>query len=112
RLRRGVQGHLRVLDPDPDSRIPAEGPPRRDREGARVTTAVGHAARRLLDRPLPATALVAALLIVTAYGVSHFPRSIVVFMLFQASILLLYLARMPGWLKALLTAVTLGVLMP
>src|SRR5207249_7746577 len=28
------------------------------------------------------------------------------------SILLLYLARMPGWLKALLTAVTLGVLMP
>jgi branched-chain amino acid transport system permease protein len=67
---------------------------------------------RLLDRPVPATILVVGLLAVTAYGVSHFPRSIVVFMLFQASILLLYFARMPGWLKALLTAGTLGVLMP
>jgi branched-chain amino acid transport system permease protein len=67
---------------------------------------------RLLDRPAPATTIVVALLAVTAYGVSHFPRSIVVFMLFQASILLLYFARMPGWLKGLLTAGTLGVLMP
>ena len=33
---------------------------------------------------------------VTACGVSHFPRSIVAFMLFQASILLLYFARMPA----------------
>jgi branched-chain amino acid transport system permease protein len=66
----------------------------------------------LLDRPLPATLTVVALLAVTAYGVSHFPRSIVVFMFFQASILLLYFARMPGWLKGLLTAGTLGVLMP
>jgi branched-chain amino acid transport system permease protein len=67
---------------------------------------------RLLDRPLPATVLVVALLAVTAYGVTHFPRSVVVFMLFQGSILLLYFARMPGWLKGLLTAGTLGVLMP
>ncbi len=67
---------------------------------------------QLLDRPAPATVLVAALLAATAYGVAHFPRSVVVFMLFQASILLLYFARMPGWLKALLTAGTLGVLMP
>ena len=66
----------------------------------------------LLNRPLPATILVVALLALTAYGVSHFPRSIVVFMLFQASILLLYFARMPGWLKGVLTAGTLGVLMP
>ena len=68
--------------------------------------------RAFLDRPVPATIAVVALLAVTAYGVSHFPRSIVVFMLFQASILLLYFARMPGWLKAVLTAGTLGVLMP
>jgi branched-chain amino acid transport system permease protein len=66
----------------------------------------------LLNRPLPATILVVALLALTAYGVSHFPRSIVVFMLFQASILLLYFARMPGWLKGVLTGGTLGVLMP
>jgi branched-chain amino acid transport system permease protein len=68
--------------------------------------------RALLDRPVPATALVVALLAVTAYAVSHYPRSIVAFMLFQASILLLYFARMPGWLKALITAGALGGLMP
>jgi branched-chain amino acid transport system permease protein len=68
--------------------------------------------RALLDRPVAATLLVAALLALTSYGVTHFPRSIIVFMLFQGSILLLYFARMPGWLKALITAGTLGVLMP
>ena len=66
----------------------------------------------LLSRPVPATILVIALLGVTAYAVSHFPRSIVAFMLFQASILLLYFASMPAWLKGLLTAGALGVLMP
>ncbi len=68
--------------------------------------------RAVLDRPVPATALVVALLAVTAYAVSHYPRSIVAFMLFQSSILLLYFARMPGWLKALITACALGGLMP
>src|SRR5215831_654890 len=67
---------------------------------------------RVLQRPVSATLIVAALLGLTAYGVAHYPRSIVVFMLFEASILLLYLARVPGWLKALLAAGTLGVLMP
>jgi branched-chain amino acid transport system permease protein len=52
------------------------------------------------------------LLAVTALGVARFPRSIVVFMLFQASIFLLYFARMPRWLKVSLTVVALGVLMP
>jgi branched-chain amino acid transport system permease protein len=65
-----------------------------------------------LNRPVPATIAVVALLGLTAYGVSHYPRSILVFMLFQASILLLYFARMPAALKAVLTAGTLGVLMP
>jgi len=68
--------------------------------------------KTLLDKPLPATVLVVALLGVTAWGVAHFPRSIVVFMLFQASIFLLYFARMPRWLKMSLTLGTLGVLMP
>src|SRR5262245_49334993 len=112
RLRRRVQGHLRVLDPHPDSHLPAEGPPRRGRERARVIAPVTRAARAWLDQPLVAAVTVTALLGVTAYGVSHFPRSIVVFMLFQASILLLYLARLPGWLKGVLTAAALGVLMP
>ena len=68
--------------------------------------------KHLLDRPPTAIAISIGLLAVTAYSVSHFPRSIVAFMLFQASILVLYFARMPGPLKALLTAGTLGVLMP
>src|SRR5258705_7753225 len=68
--------------------------------------------KRLLDRPPTAIAISVGLLVVTAYSVSHFPRSIVAFMLFQASILVLYFARMPAPLKALLTAGTLGVMMP
>jgi branched-chain amino acid transport system permease protein len=66
----------------------------------------------LLDRPVPATILVVVLLCGTALGVARFPRSVVVFMLFQGSILLLYFARMHRWLKAGLTVVALGVLMP
>ncbi|HET7874800.1 MAG TPA: branched-chain amino acid ABC transporter permease [Methylomirabilota bacterium] len=68
--------------------------------------------RALLVRPVPATIVVAALLGISAYAVSHYPRAVWAFILFQASILLLYFARMPGWLKATLTAVALGVLMP
>ncbi|HWN90464.1 MAG TPA: branched-chain amino acid ABC transporter permease, partial [Verrucomicrobiae bacterium] len=68
--------------------------------------------RTLLDKPVPATILVVSLLGMTAWGVAHFPRSIVVFMLFQASIFLLYFARMPRWLKISLTVGALGVLMP
>jgi branched-chain amino acid transport system permease protein len=66
----------------------------------------------LLNRPIPATIVVVALLALTTYGVTYSPRSIVIFMLFQASILLLYFARMPGWLKTSLTAGALGILMP
>ena len=73
---------------------------------------LGAETKRFLARPLPATFTVVALLALTSFGVSHFPRSIVVFMLFQASILLLYLARLPAWLKGLLAAGTLGILMP
>jgi branched-chain amino acid transport system permease protein len=68
--------------------------------------------KRLLDSPASAIVTAVGLIAVTAYAVSHFPRSIVAFMLFQASILVLYFARMPAWLKGGLTAVTLAVLMP
>jgi branched-chain amino acid transport system permease protein len=68
--------------------------------------------KTVLDKPVPATLLVVALLGVTAWGVAHFPRSIVIFMLFQASIFLLYFARMPRRLKMSLTLGALGVLMP
>jgi len=68
--------------------------------------------KRLLDAPVSAFIVSVGLILVTAYAVSHFPRSIVAFMLFQASILVLYFARMPGWVKGTLAAATLGVLMP
>ena len=68
--------------------------------------------QRLLDRPVPATILVISLLGVSAWGVAHFPRSVLIFLLFQGSILLLYFARMPRGLKILLTVTALGVLMP
>jgi len=70
------------------------------------------AIQRVLDQPVAATILVGSLLGVTAWGVLHSPRSVVLFMLFQASILLLYFARMPRGLKILLTTIALGGLMP
>jgi branched-chain amino acid transport system permease protein len=70
------------------------------------------AGTRVFERPLVATTVVMVLLALTGYGVAHFPRSILVFLLFQASILLLYLAKIPAWLKGLLGALTLGILMP
>jgi branched-chain amino acid transport system permease protein len=68
--------------------------------------------KQILDRPVPATVLVVAALLVTTWGVTYSPRSIVLFMMFQGSILLLYFARMPTALKAALTILTLAVLMP
>jgi branched-chain amino acid transport system permease protein len=68
--------------------------------------------QRLLQRPAAATVVVVTLLAATAYGVTHFPRSVAVFMLFQGAIFVLYLARIPAALKGLLATLTLGVLMP
>ncbi len=65
-----------------------------------------------LDRPWPATFLVVLVIGASSFGVAHYPRSITVFLLFQASILLLYLARVRPWLKMALGCLTLGVLMP
>jgi branched-chain amino acid transport system permease protein len=66
----------------------------------------------LLSRPAPAVGLVVATMALSAFAVAHYPRSLVAFILFQASILLLYFARLARWLKAGLAFVSLGVLMP
>lgn len=66
----------------------------------------------VLSRPLPATLLVTALLATTTAGVVASPRSVSVFLLFQGAIFLLYLARIPTVTKGVLTAITIGVVMP
>ncbi len=48
----------------------------------------------ILNRPGAATVLVLAAIGVSSYGVAHYPRSVVAFLLFQGSILLLYFARL------------------
>jgi branched-chain amino acid transport system permease protein len=57
-------------------------------------------------------ALTVALLAASVAAVAVFPRSILAFLLFQGSLLAIYLARMPGWLRGGLFAVALLVLMP
>ena len=66
----------------------------------------------LVHRPIPAAITVMAVIALSSYSVAHFPRSIVAFMLFQASILLLYFSGITPWLKAALAVLTLGLLMP
>ena len=65
-----------------------------------------------LNRPWPATILVVGITAVSSYAVAHFPRSLIAFLLFQCSILLLYFARVPRWLKLTLATLILGILMP
>jgi branched-chain amino acid transport system permease protein len=57
-------------------------------------------------------ALAIALVGLSAWAVATFPRSVLVFLLFQASLLFVYRARIPAWLRAALLAVALLVLMP
>src|SRR5207249_11972132 len=101
RLRGGVQGHLRVLDPDPHPDLPPEGSPRRSRAGARV-----------IRRPRIAIPLAVVLLLASGWAVASFPRSILAFLLFQGAVLFIYLAAMPNWLRGALLAVALLVMMP
>jgi branched-chain amino acid transport system permease protein len=49
---------------------------------------------------------------VSGVVVASFPRSVLAFLLFQASLLAIYLARMPTWLRAGLLGLALLVLMP
>src|SRR5262249_24125100 len=96
RLRRGVQGHPGLLDADLDPDLPAQGTPRRSRSGARVI------------RSLIAVALVG----LSALAVATFPRSVLVFLLFQGSLLYVFKARLPEPLRWGLIAFSLLVLMP
>jgi branched-chain amino acid transport system permease protein len=58
-------------------------------------------------------ALLAVLLLgVSALGVATFPRSVLAFLLFQASLLFIYAARLPSWLRWGLLGLALLVLMP
>ncbi len=57
-------------------------------------------------------ALAIILLTVSGVVVASFPRSVLAFLLFQASLLAIYLARMPTWLRAGLLGLALLVLMP
>ncbi len=56
--------------------------------------------------------LAVALVAVSAWAVAVFPRSILVFLLFQGSLLFVWVARIPAWLRAALFAVALLVLIP
>ena len=56
----------------------------------------------------PAVAFVA----LSSAAVALFPRSILVFLLFQGSLLYAYVARIPGWLRATLLGAAVLVLMP
>ncbi len=56
--------------------------------------------------------LAVALVAITAWAVASFPRSVLVFLLFQASLLFAYVARIPTWLRTALFATALLVLVP
>ncbi|HKB24368.1 MAG TPA: branched-chain amino acid ABC transporter permease [Methylomirabilota bacterium] len=57
-------------------------------------------------------ALAVGLVAVSAWAVATFPRSVLVFLLFQGSLLFAYVARIPAWLRAALLGAALLVLMP
>ncbi len=66
----------------------------------------------MMRRPRIAIPLSVALLVVSGAAVASSPRSVLAFLLFQASILFIYLAAMPGWFRATLLVVALLVMMP
>ncbi len=70
------------------------------------------AARRLLARPGPATVIALLAIGLSAFLVAYQPRSVMAFLCFQGSILVLYFAHVPAWLKRVLGILTLGILMP
>src|SRR5262249_3474348 len=73
-----------------------QGAARRSRAGARVTR----------------SGLAVVALALSVAGVAIFPRSILVFLLFQGSLLAIYLVRMARWLRGGLFAIALLVMMP
>ena len=57
-------------------------------------------------------ALAIGMLALSGVAVAVFPRSVLAFLLFQASLLVIYLARIPAWLRWGSSAVALLVMMP
>src|SRR4030095_10215351 len=92
----GIQGYLRVFDSHPHPDFPPQGPARRSRAGAGMIR----------------SGLAVAALAISVAAVAIFPRSVLAFLLFQGSLLAIYLARMPGWLRGAFFAVALLVMMP
>jgi branched-chain amino acid transport system permease protein len=58
------------------------------------------------------SALTVVLLVLSVIAVASYPRSILAFLLFQGSLLAIYLSRMPAWLRGGLFAFALLVMMP
>ena len=56
--------------------------------------------------------LAVGLVALSAWAVASFPRSVLVFLLFQGSLLFAYVARIPTWLRVGLLGAALLVLMP
>jgi len=65
-----------------------------------------------LREPRMAAILSIGLIAVSAALAANYSRSLLAFLLFQASILVLYFARMTRWLKMALAGLALGILMP
>jgi branched-chain amino acid transport system permease protein len=65
-----------------------------------------------LREPRMSAILSIGLIAVSAALAANYSRSILAFLLFQASILVLYFARMTRWLKVALAGLALGILMP
>jgi branched-chain amino acid transport system permease protein len=58
------------------------------------------------------SAAAVAFVALSGAGVAMFPRSILVFLVFQSSLVFVYLARIPTWLRFGLLTAALGVMMP
>ena len=58
------------------------------------------------------SAAAVAFVAVSGAGVAVFPRSILVFLLFQSSLVFVYMAKIPSWLRLGLLAAALLVMMP
>jgi branched-chain amino acid transport system permease protein len=66
----------------------------------------------VLRSPAGAIALAVGSLAASTWAVWAFPRSILAFLLFQASLLVLYLAKAAGAMRILLAVLALGLVMP
>lgn len=68
--------------------------------------------RALLRRPPLAMGVLAAYILVTSLLVANTPRSLVFFLLFLASLLLIFAVEVPRWFKGAAVLVVLALLMP